>query len=300
MNPLVSVIIPSYGGGQFLKRAIDSVLSQTYDNIEIIVVDDNGVGTFNQIETAKVMNEYTNDHKVKYVCHKVNINGSAARNTGVKESSGEYIALLDDDDEYLPEKIERQVHDILGLDSTYAIVFCDIARFRNGNKVSETHRTQSGYLFFELMMHKLVIGSSSLLIRKNIWNEMNGFDESFRRHQDWEFTARVAYKYKVKAEGFVGVKYNMEFRNSPKNPDITLAYRKHYLDKMKPFYSMLKVEQCKQIELSNLMDVVIAYTKKRQFKKAINLYRSLRPGLYGIKYVSNRLLLTIKKIFHVY
>ena len=98
-KPLVSVVIPTYGGAEFLKRCVDSVLSQTYPNIEIIVVDDNGLDTPNQLLTAKVMAEYNNNASVKYVCHKVNINGSAARNTGFKNSKGEYIALLDDNRE---------------------------------------------------------------------------------------------------------------------------------------------------------------------------------------------------------
>lgn len=103
IEDLVSVIIPTYGGAEFLSRCVDSVLSQTYKNIEIIVVDDNGLDTPKQKETAIAMKKYSSLSNVKYVCHEVNKNGSAARNTGVKNSNGEYIALLDDDDVFLPE-----------------------------------------------------------------------------------------------------------------------------------------------------------------------------------------------------
>ena len=102
MNKLVSVIIPTYGGGEYLKRCIESVLAQTYPNIEVVVVDDNGLGTPNQLLTQKVMQEFKDDTRVKYVCHEINKNGSAARNTGFRNSKGEYICLLDDDDEWLP------------------------------------------------------------------------------------------------------------------------------------------------------------------------------------------------------
>lgn len=266
---LISVIIPSYGGGQYLKRAVDSVIAQTYDNIEIIVVDDNGLNTPNQLSTAKVMEQYVENSKVKYICHKVNINGSAARNTGVRNSDGEFIALLDDDDEYLDEKISRQINDIHQLDESYALVFCDMAQYRDGNKVRETHRKFDGYGFYELMTHSIVIGSSSLLIKRSVWEELNGFDETFKRHQDFEFTARVAFKYKVKSEEFVGLKYHMEFRNSPKNADIAYQYRKHYLDKMKPYYITLSKEQQRQIEMSNLMDIVIQYMKEMDLGKVL-------------------------------
>ena len=203
MINLVSVIIPSYGGGQYLARTIDSVLNQTYPNIEIIVVDDNGVGTSNQLSTQKVMQKYDTNEKVKYVCHEVNKNGSAARNTGFRHSSGKYIALLDDDDEYLSEKIEHQVADIEKLDDSYALVYCG-NEVVYGEDVKIKPKTKSGHLFYEVMMHEVTIGSDSLLIRRSVWEELNGFDESFRRHQDYEFTARAAHKYKVYAEDFIG------------------------------------------------------------------------------------------------
>ena len=78
---LISIIIPTYGGGEFLERAIESALAQTYDNIEVIVVDDNGIDTENQLKTATIMKKYEFNPKVFYICHEVNKNGSAARNT---------------------------------------------------------------------------------------------------------------------------------------------------------------------------------------------------------------------------
>ena len=98
VKPLVSVIIPTYKRSKSLNRAIDSVLSQTYPNIEIIVVDDNGKGSKYQLETEKSLEKYIKTDKIKYIIHDVNRNGSAARNTGFKHSRGEYINFLDDDD----------------------------------------------------------------------------------------------------------------------------------------------------------------------------------------------------------
>ena len=98
VKPLVSVIIPTYKRSKSLNRAIDSVLSQTYPNIEIIVVDDNGKGSKYQIETEKSLENYIKTDKIKYITHDVNRNGSAARNTGFKHSMGEYINFLDDGD----------------------------------------------------------------------------------------------------------------------------------------------------------------------------------------------------------
>ena len=98
MSKLVSVIIPTYSRPDFISRAIESVLNQTYKPIEIIVVDDNGRGTNNQILTEQVLTNFIRSNQIKYIVHEKNKNGSAARNTGAASSHGEYITFLDDDD----------------------------------------------------------------------------------------------------------------------------------------------------------------------------------------------------------
>lgn len=295
MGDLVSVIIPSFGGGQYLCRTVDSVLNQTYSNVEAIVVDDNGVGTPNQLATSKVMECYKNNSRVKYVCHEHNINGSAARNTGVKNSSAEYIALLDDDDEYYPEKIERQLTDIKKLDDSYALVYCGLEMFVDNKSKGIVQKMKSGSLFYEVMTHKVTIGSSSFLIRRHVWDELGGFDESFRRHQDWEFTARVAYKYKVYAEDYIGVKRHVMRRNSPSNPDIAYAYRKHYLDKMASYMTDLPMEQQTDIQFRNMMDICVQYLKSRSFIRAYMVFHSVNHGSAGIRYLYRRFFKIIKR-----
>ena len=109
MSSLVTVIIPTYKGSNTILRAVDSVLNQTYKDIQIIVVDDNGKDTKEQQITQSVLQEYIDQNKILYLVHEKNINGSAARNTGLKYSDGKYICFLDDDDIFLPEKTKNQV-----------------------------------------------------------------------------------------------------------------------------------------------------------------------------------------------
>src|SRR5690554_8001037 len=104
---LVSIIIPTYKQLDKLKRSIDSVLMQSYENIEIIVVDDNGYDSEYSSLVNTLMEEYINNKKVKYIKHKVNKNGSAARNTGIRHSNGDYIMFLDDDDMFVNDKIRK-------------------------------------------------------------------------------------------------------------------------------------------------------------------------------------------------
>ena len=107
-NHLVSVIIPTYKRSDMLPRAIASVLGQTYQNIQVVVVDDNNPDTEWRETTSKKMEAYADDSRVKYVCHEQNMNGSVARNTGIHESDGDIVCFLDDDDWFLPTKIEKQ------------------------------------------------------------------------------------------------------------------------------------------------------------------------------------------------
>ena len=96
--PLISVIVPIYNAEKYIERCVNSILLQTYDNIEVIVVDDNGKGTEHQLLTEKAMEKYADNPKVQYIPHQVNKNGSCARNTGIRSAKGRYILFLDSDD----------------------------------------------------------------------------------------------------------------------------------------------------------------------------------------------------------
>ena len=255
MDELVSVIIPTYNGSTLVERAIKSVQCQSYSNIEIIVVDDNGYGTQEQKKTEEAVRRLQEDKRIKYIAHDVNKNGSAARNTGVKASSGQYIALLDDDDEYLPGKIEMEVEALSGLDESWGMVYCSCDKNRGIPK-------KSGNLLYELLVHTVVIGSNSFLVRRSIWEKVNGFDESFRRHQDFEFTARVAAICKIKGLDECGFIYNSDVgRNKAKNIEQLQEHRKHYIDKMLPLIRTFDVPKQKRIICSNSMQVTSPYLK---------------------------------------
>ena len=101
---LVSVVIPVYNREDTIQRAVDSVLNQTYSNIEVLVVDDGSKD--NSLEMLK---KYHNDNRVKIFCQEFNQGANAARNRGIREAKGEYIAFHDSDDEWLPDKLEKQI-----------------------------------------------------------------------------------------------------------------------------------------------------------------------------------------------
>lgn len=234
MNKWVSVIIPSYGGAENIEKCVESVLNQTYANTECIVVDDNGVGTPMQKETEQRLKKFLNNSRFQYICHKVNKNGSAARNTGAKAAKGEYYCFLDDDDFFYPERVERQVKQLEELGSNYGVSYCSCVDIVNGAIVGKNIVQKSGNILEDLLLQNIRIGSSHIMVPKKIYDELGGFDESFVRHQDWEFLTRLLARYDAAALPYIGdAKVNIG-RNVPKTPDQAAEFRLYFLQKMKP------------------------------------------------------------------
>lgn len=191
MKPIVSVIIPTFGGNLSIAGALDSVLSQEYDYFEVIVVDDNNPGTKERDATETIMAKYKDEPHVRYIKHEKNKNGAAARNTGVKAAKGAYIAFLDDDDKFLPGKLERQVN-YLEQHPEHGAVYS--WRYQAGKLVAST---LEGDLSKEILDLSFTPTTSSIMMRVSCYHDINGFDESFKRHQDFEFLLRFFKKYSI-------------------------------------------------------------------------------------------------------
>lgn len=282
----VSVIIPTYKGSQYVRMAVESVLHQTYRPIEIIVVDDNGVGTEEQRNTEKVLSSHIESGIIKYVAHEVNKNGSAARNTGFKSSTGEYICLLDDDDTYYPDKVEKQVQELDKLGSEWGMVYCAFNGPRKG---------KSGEICYDLLVHSVVIGSNSFMIRRSVWEKVGGFDESFKRHQDYEFTARVADVTKIKYMRFVGFDFVDTGRNNPKDMRQQQEQREHYLNKMIPLIRKFPENKQKRIICYNAMEVT-SKGDLRKNKELLDYAAQWEPNFGGMTILLVCFLKTLRKI----
>lgn len=191
MDILVSVIIPTYGGNESLKRALDSVLYQDYSPFEVIVVDDNNPGTEQRMKTESIMDAYKDNKKVIYIRHRKNRNGSAARNTGAKAAKGKYLAFLDDDDIFLQGKLRKQVS-YLNKNRRYDAVYC--WRMESGKIIGSRMK---GNLSAPLLDLNFTPCTCSLMIRREAYVDLHGFDESYCRHQDFEFLLRFFEKYKI-------------------------------------------------------------------------------------------------------
>lgn len=209
----VSVIIPTYKRPVYLSRAIESVLASTWKNVEIIVVDDNDEGDEYRKETELLMKKYSSQDNIIYEKHKQNKNGSAARNTGIRRSTGDYLMFLDDDDEFLPGKIEAQVRYLETHDAEWGACYTRYLDVKNG-KISahSTERQEGNLLVNELARNLFVHAGSNLMVRRNVVLEVGGFDESFLRNQDVEFLVRILKKYKLGFVDELGLKVHLHPR----------------------------------------------------------------------------------------
>lgn len=265
----VSVVIPTYKGDDNVARAVESVLNQTYKNIEIFVVDDNGKGTEKQIETETALRSYIEDGKITYLTHEKNINGSAARNTGARASSGEFIAFLDDDDEYLPQNIENHINRFKEVSKNYGITHCAIKRFYSYGRQEIVPPMHEGEILFDFMCGKVKMGSSCIMVKRSAFEAVNGFDETFRRHQDWEFVARILSKYKVAMVKEVGLNKYQLLRNSAKNPEQYEKNRLYYLERMALIINSFDKKKQNKIYNAHYQQIAIDYFKAKKIGKCI-------------------------------
>ncbi|MCF7568650.1 glycosyltransferase family 2 protein [Sabulilitoribacter arenilitoris] len=192
---LVSVIIPTYRRSLRLPIAIDSVINQTYNDIEIIVVDDNNHDDYRK-NTKKSLLPYLEKNQIIYIEHPFNAGGCAARNTGAKHSKGEYIAFLDDDDFYEPEKIELQI-DFLKKNKNLDACMCSMFRINeNKKKIVSRENLARGVSLKEAILDGNLF-TSMLLIKKQVFYSLNGFSE-ISRFQDKFFHYKFLEKnYKI-------------------------------------------------------------------------------------------------------
>ena len=199
MNPKISVVIPSYNRAGCIEKAIDSVLEQTVDDIEIILVDDGSTDNTREL----IQNKYGD--QVRYV-YQENQGMAGARNTGIKNAQGDYIAFLDSDDYWYSAKLERQMslaeeHPEYGLlASRCDKIQCSERTKKLRRPLSyQGRRGKSGWVLNDLFQANF-IRTSTVIIRRDCFNRIGLFDEKLIRGEDIDFWLRMAAVYPI---GFI-------------------------------------------------------------------------------------------------
>lgn len=192
MWPLVSVVIPAYNRENTVLRAVNSVLAQTYSNIEVIVVDD--CSTDKTVEIVR----NCKDSRLRLVCLPYNQGANVARNIGIERAKGEFIAFQDSDDEWLEDKLEKQVAHML--DNNLMASFSPYI-MHDGTR---SWVVPNDYLDKELydcnlsktLKKRSCVGTPTLVIRKEVVSHIGMFDEKMRRLQDYEFVIRLVKNFR--------------------------------------------------------------------------------------------------------
>lgn len=195
MPVLVSVIIPVYNGDKYLRNTIESVISQTFSDWEIVAVNDGS-----KDQSLRILEEYSqrSDIRFKFINIK-NAGVSNARNIGVRHSEGEYLAFLDQDDKFYPDKLDKQIR--LIKDSSYGLVYSNYSVMNSDGeiicqKLMEDKKLKSGKIYDELLYFNF-IAISAVILPKSVYLELDGFDTSYNLCEDFDLLLKIARIYPV-------------------------------------------------------------------------------------------------------
>lgn len=194
MTPLISIIIPTFNRGDFLLRAITSVLAQTYRNYELLIIDDGSTDN-----THELLSPLIESKEIKYYKQE-NLGVSNARNFGVINSVGELVTFLDSDDEWLPGKLQEQINFLI-VNPQIRIVYGEELWIRRGTRVNQKaiHKKTGGRIF-KACIEQCLIAPSSVMLQRSLFDEMNGFDNAFVVCEDYDLWLKISSIYEI---GFI-------------------------------------------------------------------------------------------------
>jgi glycosyltransferase involved in cell wall biosynthesis len=183
-QPLVTVVIPTFNRGWVIQKAVDSVLAQDYGNIQLIVVNDGSTDN-----TGSILSHY--GERIT-VINQPNMGVSAARNTGIKNAGGAFVAFLDSDDSWLPSKLSAQIT-FFNENPDADICQCEEIWIRKGKRVNPRfkHKKPSG-MIFEQSLHLCLVSPSAVIIKKSLFQEKGLFDETLPACEDYDLWLRIS------------------------------------------------------------------------------------------------------------
>jgi len=211
--PLVSVIIPAYNAEAFIRQTLESVLSQTYKNIEVLVVDDGS-----KDRTPEIVQSFAQKDERVRLLQQSNAGVAAARNLAIANSTGEFIAPIDADDIWYPQNIEKQVQCMLRAEPSVGLVYAWSAYIDEQGLLTGGHKIsrEEGEVYIPLVRGNFIGNTSAALIRRTCFEQIGGFNSQLRAQnaqgcEDWDLYLRIAerYEFRVVPEFLVGYRQVM-------------------------------------------------------------------------------------------
>ncbi|MCD8368963.1 MAG: glycosyltransferase family 2 protein [Clostridiales bacterium] len=283
---LVSCVIPTYKRSDMLVRAVNSVLNQTHKNIEVLVVDDNEPNDEYSIEVQEKINNIKDD-RVHYVQQEKHINGAVARNVGIKAAKGEFVAFLDDDDEWLPEKIERQLvylkqnPDCRGCSCLYTF-------YKDGKPTKKCPPYTNDNLLFKILSRSVQMFTSTILLDKETLVNSGMFDEDLVRHQDLQMLADFASISNIAVLNEYLVKIHKDSDINRPNTKKTIEVKRLYLSKMGHHIKGFDKKSQKRIYGAHYFEIVVQAAKEKKIGTVIKYLIKIGPSISAYKDVYAR------------
>lgn len=267
----VSVVIPTYKRSDTLSRAIKSVAEQTYKDIEILVVDDNEPGDEYSKNVAELIKNL-NYENLTLVTQERHINGAAARNAGIHHAVGEYIAFLDDDDLWMPNKIETQVSELSKLDDSYGGVSTRKIYYLNGKQdhisaVWEADAKQN----FDIMSKRLNVSTCTLLLRHDCLDKAGYFDESLKRHQEVQLLSYFTAMYKVAFIDEILTIIDCSDTGNRPTAQKLLELKNDYFKSIEPVLNKYSEHRKRLVISHNITEVAWAFYRDGDKKKGLGM-----------------------------
>ena len=266
---MVSVIIPTYNRAALVERAAKSVLSQSYSDLELIIVDDGST------DNTKMLLESLNDSRVRYI-YQQNSGACAARNNGIDHANGEYIAFHDSDDVWHVDKLEKQLAILKSTDAD--LVFCCMNNHKTGRLIGNNF--PEGICAASILPYG--VGTQTLCANSIVFKSER-FDENMPRLQDFELLLRIAKKYKIYYLNEPLVDYYIQDDSISSNPEKLLRAWELILKKNPDLKSDYSGELCKAaLGLLSITSRVNAQDKNQVIKTALKLNTSARVIIKSI------------------
>ncbi|MBQ7617183.1 glycosyltransferase family 2 protein [bacterium] len=269
-KPLISIIIPTYKRHAVqVRKAILSALNQTYENVEVVVVDDNA-SPENKVFRDEILNMVSkiDSKQLVCVCNKINLGGSLSRNVGIDASRGDYISFLDDDDEYLPNKISNQYAHMNkeNLDISISNMYI----YNEFNQVIDIREFElNSYDYIDLKKYHLtkqITGTPRFLFKRNVLVDVGGFDDAVMG-QEWFLIDKIIEKkcYKFGYIPICDIKVYRTKNESISNSKNKIVGERRIYECKKAFSYLLTKKEKRYLAFRHNVILCIAYKRNHKF-----------------------------------
>ena len=269
---MISVITPTYNRADYIKTAVDSVISQTYTDWELLVIDDNKPESEARKATAAVMSQYT-DPRIHYIQNEKNMGGALARNVGIFMAKGDFIAFLDDDDMYLPERLQVQWEQMVANDWDVSVMDGATYSFETGEKVAERHqKVRTGMSKEELTRANLlyhISGTNTFMYKASFLKGISGFEdvpscqEYILMQKTLDNNPRFGYIPEIHIKNFMHP--GEQLSTGPKK----LRGQQMLYENKKRYFHLLSRDERKQVVCRHHGVLFFVYFKMHKYGKAL-------------------------------